>query len=298
MNDIDGVDEVTEIAGAAVWELLRDLVAHLPHIAGALIVLVVTWTLAWAVERYLPRLLRRWHQRESLKELLTRLISIATWVLGALLAAVILFPGVTPTKVLGGLGIASLAVGLAFKDIFENFFAGILLLLRFPFENGDFIECQGIVGRVERVLFRMTYLRRPSGELVVVPNAFLFKNPVEVLTEKPTRRVSVMTGVSYDTAVHDVLPLLEKTVSSCTSVHDDQPVEILANAYGSSSIDIEISWWTESTPLDVRHSRSEVIVATKRALDDAGIEIPFPYRTLTFKDPVPLATSDEDTTST
>ena len=252
-----------------------------------MIVILFTWGLGALVERLTPRLLGRWNRRASLKQLITRLVSISVWILGLLLAAVILFPGVTPAKALGGLGVVSLAVGLAFKDIFENFFAGILLLLRFPFENGDYIECEGIVGQVEKVLFRMTYLRRTSGELVVVPNAFLFKNPVEILTEKPLRRVTLMTGVSYDTAVDDAIVLLEKTLKSCDSVDPDKPIQVFAKAYGSS-IDIEITWWTASRPVDVRRSRSEVIVETKRALDEAGMEIPFPHRTLTFKDPVPL----------
>jgi small-conductance mechanosensitive channel len=288
MNELESIDDATQLASSTVADLLHDLVAHTPFLAGALIVILFTWGLGALVERLTPRLLGRWNRRASLKQLITRLVSISVWILGLLLAAVILFPGVTPAKALGGLGVVSLAVGLAFKDIFENFFAGILLLLRFPFENGDYIECEGIVGQVEKVLFRMTYLRRTSGELVVVPNAFLFKNPVEILTEKPLRRVTLMTGVSYDTAVDDAIVLLEKTLKSCDSVDPDKPIQVFAKAYGSSSIDIEITWWTASRPVDVRRSRSEVIVETKRALDEAGMEIPFPHRTLTFKDPVPL----------
>jgi len=61
-------------------------------------------------------------------------------------------------------------------------------------------------------------------------------------------------------------------------------LKIFPRAFGPSSIDIEVAWWTDSTPLAVRRSRGEVITAIKAALDDAGIEIPFPYRTLTFKE--------------
>ncbi len=294
MNDLTGIDDAAAIATNSITESLRDLIAHVPYLLVALLVLLLTWVLAAVADRVLPKLLGRWLQRDSLKQLFARLLSISVWLLGLLLMAVILFPGVTPAKVLGGLGVVSLAVGLAFKDIFENFFAGIFLLLRFPFENGDYIECEGITGRVERVLFRTTYIRRTSGELVVVPNAFLFKNPVEVLTEQPLRRVTVMTGVSYDTAVHDALPVIEQAVESCNSVEPGQPIQVFAHAYGSSSIDIEITWWTGSRPIDVRASRSEVIVKTRQALDKAGIEIPFPYRTLTFKDAVPLAPSSTE----
>jgi len=65
--------------------------------------------------------------------------SIAVWIAGLMLAAVVVFPGLSPTKALGGLGLMSVAVGFAFKDSFENFFAGFVLPWRYPFENGDYI---------------------------------------------------------------------------------------------------------------------------------------------------------------
>lgn len=58
--------------------------------------------------------------------------------------------------------------------------------------------------------------------------------------------------------------------------------------FGSSSINFEVTWWTGSTPLDVRRSRDEVVAKVKHSLDEAGIEIPYPYRTLTFKQPLEM----------
>ncbi len=97
---------------------------------------------------------------------------------------------------MAGLGIGSIAVGFAFKDIFENFFAGVLLLWRFPFERGDFIECNDVMGKVENMTVRSTLLREPSGELIVVPNATLYKNPVYMLIYRSPRRQQVVTGVA------------------------------------------------------------------------------------------------------
>ena len=68
-----------------------------------------------------------------------------------------------------------------------------------------------------------------------------------------------------------------------------RPVQIFAREFNSSSIDFEVTWWTGSKPVDERRSRDEVVAAVKRALDEAGIEIPFPYRTLTFKEPLSLS---------
>lgn len=279
VSDIDP----QEIALDSLGSLLRDFVEHVPFVVGGLLVLVLTWAIAKAVDVYGERVLGHWHRRESVKELILRLVSIIVWVLGLMLSAIVLFPGLTPTKALGGLGLVSIAVGLAFKDIFENFFAGILILWRFPFERGDFIECESLVGKVERVLMRMTYIRQTSGELVVVPNSFLFKNPVIVLTSLPTRRITLMTGIAYDEDVASSVEVIRKAVESCESVRDTQDVQVFPQAFGASSIDIEVCWWTDPTPYDVRHSRGEVVTAIKAALDAAGIEIPYPYRTLVFR---------------
>ena len=73
-------------------------------------------------------------------------------------------------------------------------------------------------------------------------------------------------------------------MSDDTSIKKDEEIQIFPHAFGASSIDIEVAWWTDPLPVDIRRSRGEVITAIKRALDNAGIEIPFPYRTLTFKE--------------
>ena len=286
---VENFEEVQETALASIVELFESFVSHIPYVLGAIVVLSLTWLLTRAIDAFGQRLLGHWKKRESVKELILRLAGLTVTLLGFLLAAIVLFPGLTPAKALGGLGLVSIAVGLAFKDIFENFFAGILILWRFPFERGDFIECEGLVGRVERVLVRMSYIRKTTGELVVVPNAFLFKSPVTVLTSLERRRVTVMAGVAYGEDVATAVGVIERAVEACESVLERRPIEIFPQGFGSSSIDIEVTWWTGSTPLEVRRSRGEVVTAVKRALDEAGIEIPFPYRTLTFKEPLPIA---------
>ncbi len=285
---LESLDDVQATALQTLGSMLRSFVEHLPFMAGGILVILLTWGLASLINSFGARLLGHWHKRESVKDLIIRLVNIVIWVLGLLLAAIILFPGLTPAKALGGLGLVSIAVGLAFKDIFENFFAGILILWRFPFERGDYIECEGLVGEVEEVMVRMSYIRETNGELTVVPNSFLFKNPVTVLTSLPSRRVMLMTGVAYDVDVKQAVDVITNALASCSTLTEDKPIQVFPKAFGDSSIDIELAWWTDSTPLGVRESRAEVVTAVKRALDENGIEIPFPYRTLTFKEPLPI----------
>ena len=232
--------------------------------------------------------------RGSLKALIARFANIGVWLVGILIAAMVIFPGLTPTKALGAMGIASVAVGFAFKDIFENFLAGVLLLWRFPFENGDFIECKDIEGKVEDVTIRMTQIRKSNDELVVLPNSLLFKNPVRILTNRPSRRITLMAGVAYGENVEQAVEVITEAVSGCSTVDRDFPLQIFPQGFGTSSIDIEVTWWCGSTPLEFRCSRGEVLTAVKKALDEADIEIPFPYRTLTFKETLQARMIDGD----
>lgn len=283
----DNFNEVTDNITLTLWNVWGEFVGHLPFIAIGIAIILLTWSVAWLSAWLTGRLVSS-RAKPSFQRLVDRLLSLTIWALGLTLAAVVIFPGLSPAKALGGLGLLSVAVGFAFKDTFENFFAGMLMLWKYPFENGDFIECGEIMGRVEAINIRVTSIRRVTGELLLVPNASLFKNPVIVLTNQRVRRIHLTTGVAYDEDLASALEIIETTVRDCKSREIDYPVQVFATGFGSSSMDIDVSWWCDSTPLGTRKSRDEVVVAIKQALDTAGIEIPFPYRTLTFKDALSL----------
>ncbi len=268
-------------------EIARASIEMLPQIAIAVFVVVLTVLASKLAHAVLGRVLSHSKIRRSLKELFSLLLSISIWVLGTMIAAVIVFPGLTPASILAGLGIGSVAIGFAFKDVFENFLAGIIILFRREMRIGDHIECQDIEGRVEHIAIRESHVVQTDGQLVIVPNSILFKNPVTIRTHDDIRRVTVICGVAYDVDVDQARDVIKTAVSSCNSViQDGKPIEIFAQEFGASSINFEVTWWTKSKPVDVRTSRDEVVASVKRALDDAGIEIPFPYRTMTFKEPL------------
>ncbi|CAA6814983.1 MAG: Mechanosensitive ion channel protein MscS, partial [uncultured Thiotrichaceae bacterium] len=270
-------------------DIVRDLIAMLPQILIAIIVLSLTYLVAVGVKSLAKRLLRRSRLRKSLKNLFELLFSIAIWLVGIMIAAIIAFPDLTPTKILAGLGIGSVAIGFAFKDIFENFLAGIIILLRKEMRIDDFIECEGLEGKVENILVRETHLRQTDGQLVIVPNSLLFKNPLTIRTDIDQRRTTIICGIAYGEDVAHGRDVITQAVNSCSSViTDGRPVQIFAQEFADSAINFEVTWWTGSLPVDIRRSRDEVITAVKHALDEAGIEIPFPYRTLTFNEPLQL----------
>lgn len=272
-----------------IRDMGTEFVRILPQLGIALLLLVVTYFAARSARRIAERLLSHTDLRGSLVNLVETLVGVTIWVLGLLIAMSVVLPGVTPANILAVLGLGSVAVGFAFKDIFENFLAGVLIMLRKQMRIGDFIRCQDVEGRIEMISLRDTHLRHLSNELVVVPNAYLFKNPVEVVTQSQLRRHEIEVGVAYDVDLEVARKVILEAVSGIKVVHDDRPVEAYAKEFGDSSINFLVRWWAGSKPVEMHQSRDEVVRAIKRALDDAGLEIPFPYRTLTFKEPLPLA---------
>ena len=110
-----------------------------------------------------------------------------------------------------------------------------------------------------------------------------------IKTDIDQRRTTIICGVGYGENVDEARSVIKQAVTDCkTVISDSRPVQIFANEFADSSVNFEVTWWTGSKPIDIRQSRDEVIAAIKSALDNADIEIPFPYRTLTFNQPVSI----------
>ncbi len=265
-----------------VNEMIAGFVRVLPQLGIALVVLVISWIIARVSRRLLDRILRQADLRRTLINLFETVLGVLIWTAGLLIAATIVFPGVTPANLLALVGLGSVAIGFAFKDIFENFLAGILIMLRKKVNIGDVIECEDVEGRVEQITLRDTYLRHLSNELVLVPNAYLFKNPLKILTDEKLRRHEVEVGVAYDVDLDEAAAIISSAVASVEEVDKARSVDVFAKEFGESSINFLVRWWAGSTPIQAHASRDKVVRAIKRALDKAGMEIPYPQRTLRF----------------
>ncbi len=282
-----------EILIAQLQSMWEGVISLLPSLVIALLFLIVTWIIARFATNIADRLTSRMAMRPSLRELVETLVRIAIWTIGLLIALTILLPDLTPGSLIAGLGVGTVAIGFAFQDIFENFLAGILIMVREKMRIGDYISCEGIEGRVEQIMLRETHVRKLSNELTIVPNSVLFKNPVEILTDMEQRRHEVVVGVSYDTDLEEARSVIRAALESSDISDDRKPVDVFACEFNSSSIDFKLRWWSGSAQRDMHESRDLVIRAVNRTLDDAGIEIPFPYITHTFKEAIPMASQGD-----
>ncbi len=269
-----------------------EFIRALPSIAIALAIIVVTAIVAKVAVSVADKAVGKTDLRASLRTLIQTVIKLGIWILGLLIAMIVVFPGLTVGSLIAGLGIGAVAIGFAFQDIFENFLAGVLIMVREKMRIGDVIECEGIIGKVEHITLRETHIRKLSGEVTVVPNSILFKNPVEILTDQEQRRHQVVIGVSYDTDLDEAAAVIRKAVLAVDEVSEDKGLDIFAQEFNSSSVDFLVRWWSGSSPRAGWESKDKVVRAIKRGLDEAGIEIPFPYITHTFKERVPLGDAE------
>jgi small-conductance mechanosensitive channel len=279
--------DLVKILIERVEDMVAGFVRMLPQLVLALFVLLITWLVAQLVRSGITRMTARTRLRPSLSALFVTLSGVLVWVFGVLIAMAVLLPGVTAGSLLAVLGFGSVAIGFAFKDIFENFLAGILIMMRKKMRIGDMIECEGVEGRVEQITLRETYLRRLSNELTIVPNSFLFKNPVRIVTDAQKRRHEIVVGVAYDTDLDAAVDVIAGVVREVPEVDSGKPVEVFAREFNDSSIDFTVRWWSGSKIVDMHRSRDGVVRSIKRALDAAKIEIPFPQVTATVRNAAP-----------
>ena len=263
----------------------ESVIAALPNVVVAAVVMAVFVLAGHATRAGMRRLVRSRGEHWRLAIVLGRLAQGVAVLLGLLVGAVIVFPNFTPTSLIQFLGIGSVAFGFAFRDVLQNYLAGILLLLTQPFRIGDQIVFGEYEGTVEDIQTRATFIRTYDGRRVVIPNAELFTHAVTVNTAFPTRRLEYDVGVGYGDDVERAKALILETLRELNAALEDPPPDVLTHELGPSSVVLRVRWWIEPPARqDALDARDQVIAAIKRKLLDSGIDLPFPTQHVLFHD--------------
>lgn len=278
LSDLTDPTTVVEVLRDALGSLITDFVARVPLVVLATVVLVITLVMIRLVMRLIDRGLNRERVDFAVQRLISNLLRVSL-VTGALLLALSI-AGVQVGAALAAIGLVGLALAFALQNILENFVAGMLILFRKPFGRGDQIETNGYSGTVEDVDLRVTRLRVFDGELVLVPNADVFTHPIVNLTKLGPRRTRVLIGIDYRDDHDAALEVLRAAVASTPGVLTTPAPEVLVVELGDSSVDFEVAYWSEPDMRSIRHTRDEVLRGCKRAVEAAGMTIPWPIRTL------------------
>ena len=263
-------EDTTDLLGS-----LRDLTVE--DWVSAAVVLVITFVISRSIRALIIRSGRRHGAQAHGVDVLARFVAYAVFIGGLFFAISTL--GVNLGPLLGLIGIFGLAIALAVQDIFSNFIAGLILLLRRPFKVGDQVEVgDEYDGAVEDINLRVTVVRGVDGVVVFVPNADVLSNAIINYTQRPIRRTTLEVGVGYDTDLANATTVIETAIAAVPTVVDDPAPSAFVHEFGDSSINFAVNFWHPSGIADEWAVRHEVGLALKAALDDASIEIPFPQR--------------------
>jgi small-conductance mechanosensitive channel len=220
---------------------------------------------------------RRTRLDRTLADLLGRLTSAVTIILGLFVAAVVIFPTFNPGDLIAGLGITSVAIGFAFKDVLQNFFAGILILWRRPFIVGDEIKVGNYEGTVEEITTRSTRVHTYDGERAVLPNSDVYTNAVLVRTAYSNRRVRLSVGIGYQDSIERARSVIREVLKKTEGVLPQPAPPVFVAELAPSSVNLNVFFWTNSRQASVLSVTDSVMTGIKLALDEAGIDIPYPH---------------------
>jgi small-conductance mechanosensitive channel len=191
--------------------------------------------------------------------------------------------GVSLGPLVGTLGVGGLALAFAGQSILGNFLASIILQLRHPFRRGDQVSVgKDSEGTVDEVNFRTVVLRTFDGQRVMVPCADVLASPIINHTTLGRRRTTLALSVAYEADLEKALTVLRTAIAGVKGVLERPAPEVWVKSFEDSGIGLAVRFWHAPDVASLWRVRSAVAVAAKRALDEAGIDIPFPQRVLRF----------------
>jgi len=244
-------------------------------LAALLIYVIGRWA-AKALTRWVGRAIIQANVDATLSRFLSSIVYMVLIVFVVLTALSAL--GVNTTNFLAILGAAGLAVGLALKDSLSNFAAGVMLVFFRPFKTGDYIEAAGISGTVVSIKIFDTILRTSDNRVITVPNALIYADTITNFSAEDKRRIDLVIGIGYDDDIARAKALIQGVLGQDDRILDEPPPVMLVVELGESSVDIAVRSWVNSG--DYSQVRSDLLEHIKRALEAAGLSIPYPQRDL------------------
>jgi small-conductance mechanosensitive channel len=269
----------SQITGAIVQSaenLLRQAAALIPRLVSTVLVLVLTFFAARGSRSASKRIVQRAAADVNTQQIVQALTYYGVWAAGWIIGLGTL--GVDPSTLVAGLGVTTLALGFALKDLLSNLVSGLLILTTRPFRIGDYIAVHENDGIVEQIELRATHLRTFDNRLVIIPNADLYTATIINNTAAPHRRQEFLVGVSYGTDLDRAEAVAIQVMRETEGVLTAPEPDVLVHEFGDSSIHLKVRFYTDSR--SVLAVGSAVRRALKARFDAEGISIPFPIRTL------------------
>jgi small-conductance mechanosensitive channel len=254
-------------ATAGLHALIANFSQRLPYMAVALLVFILFYITGVVLRRLAARFTLRTRRHRSVGIVLGRLGQGVLVLLGLLIALVIAVPGFTPGQLVSVLGLSSVAIGFAFRDILQNFLSGILLLLSEPFRIGDQIKSGDFEGTVENIETRATSIVTYDGRRIVMPNSTLFVNPVTVNTANEKRRLEYDIKLPKDSDIQKMRQVILRAVTPLPHVLEDPSPDVLLVGFTDNDVTLRLRWWIRPPRhFELQHGVDTVLVHVRDAL--------------------------------
>jgi len=262
-------------------ELLTRVIAWLPQLGTSVLILLAFVIGSRVVRRPLSGGLKKTGLHRALVELLVDKILHYTLIVFGLIMALDQL-GVDVTTALAGLGVAGIAVGFAAQDTLANLISGITIFLDKPFLVDDWVTTGDEYGQVTNITLRTTRIRTNRNSFVVIPNRVIIDSVLENHSKHGELRIDVPVGIAYKEDIDRAREVLVEATKELPHV-GSRGVDVVVEGLGGSSVDLLVRAWTD----EARYQQPlhfAVVEASKKALDKAGIEIPFPHLQLFVDD--------------
>jgi len=199
-------------------------------------------------------------------------------ILGVFIAAALAEMGFSIGVIMGAAGVLTVALGFASQTTASNLISGLFLIGERSFEIGDIIRIGDTIGEVLSIDALSVKLRTYDNLYVRIPNETLIKSEVTTLSRFPIRRLDLQLGVAYKEDIAHVREVL-MGVADANSLCLDEPAPLfIFTGFGDSALEIQFSVWAKRE--NFIHLRNGITAEIKVAFDEAGIEIPFPHRSI------------------
>lgn len=259
------VQQLTEIM--SIWGL---------KVIGAIAILIIGRLVAGSVRKGLRRVMGVRNVDPSLVGFVT---TIAYWGIMAFvfIAALAKF-GIQTASVVAMLGAAGFAVGMAMQGTLANFASGVMIMVFRPFKTGDFIDAAGVKGSVKEISIFSTTLATPDNVRIIVPNGKLYGDIIRNFNGYETRRVDMTVGIGYGSSMDKAMEIVAGLLAADPRVLPEPAPTVAVAELADSSVNIVVRPWVAAG--DYWNFYFDFHKAVKEAFDAAGVEIPFPQRTV------------------
>lgn len=252
-----------------------------PNIFDSIIILFSLFVLYFAISFLLKFILKKFRVEKALINIIDVILRVVFLVVAILVTAKQF--GINVYSTLAGVGVVGIAIGFAAQDALSNVIAGFLIFIDKPFRVGDYITYQNEYGRIEEITIRSTRIRTQDNTYVVIPNQKIINDVLIDHTANGDTRIVIPVGIAYKESIDKAREVILKRVSTIDGVIEKPAPDVVVDQLGDSSVKLLVRVWIRDSSLE-RRVYFATTEATKKALDEAGVEIAFPHLQLVVED--------------